>query len=250
MAQNVALDIRNNRFPCEGPKALTQVLDFSNAPSYVVDFTSLVEASKISEIQTVFVDNADSLFPLIIVADMTQQRIIVPPNSQAYLAVLNLAPSFVVSSASGIKIKLHFLNIPCTNCIWSASPSGPTPNYVEISNPAVPVTAYDNIPIINAPNTSLMTRPGFAVVNASGKSISVTDTNIDTVISASNFIKVLNTGPNIAYIRYGTTAQTALITDFPVAVNESVILYSASATHLAAICASTQTATLLVASIN
>ena len=250
MTQNVALDIRNNKFPCEGPKVITQVLDFSKASSYAIDFTQMVDSAKISEIQTVFIDNADSSFPLIITADITQQRVIIPPNSQAYLAVLNLSPSFNISSQSVLKIKLHFLNIPCTNCVWGATSTGSPSNYVEVSNVPLLVSAYENLPVVNGPNTSLMTRPGFAPVNGSGKSIAATSANLDTVITASNFVKILNTGPNTAFVRMGTTAQVATLTDYPIASGESVTLYSQSATHLAAICAATETATLLCASVN
>lgn len=250
MTQNIALDIRNNRFPCEGPKAVTLLLDFSQAPSFTVNLSDLVTQSKISEIQTAFVDNADSSFPLIIVCDVTQQRVIIPPNSQAYIAVLNLTPSFTVSSSSVLKIKLHFLNIPCTNCVWSASASGAVPNNVFVTNSPLLVQQTQPVTVENEPNTFLNTRMAFTAVNASCVTIAATSANLDTVITASNFIKLINTGPNTVHIRYGTVAQVAATSDYPLAANESVVLYSSSATHIAAICAATETSTLLCASVN
>lgn len=250
MVQNVALDVKNNRFPCEGPKVVKQILDFSISPNYSIDLNNMVETAKISEIQSAFIDNADSNYPIIITCDITSQRVIIPPNSQAYVALLNLSPSFIVQSSYLGKITIHFLNIPCTNVVWGANASGGATTNVNVMNYPLLVNALDPFPISTPGGSSINTRNAYLPVNASGKQISVTSASSNTVIVASNLLKIINTGPDIAFIRMGTVAQTALITDYPILVNESVTLVSNSATNIGAITAGAGTATLQVASVN
>lgn len=93
---------------------------------------------------------------------------------------------------------------------------------------------------------------------ANTKSISVTstsasvtlatvDTNTGTLGQGYNAIRIVNAGPNTAFVRWGTGTQTALATDMPIlAGTVEVFSKSPDATTIAAIAAATQTATLYI----
>ena len=60
-------------------------------------------------------------------------------------------------------------------------------------------------------------------------------------------MRVVNAGPNTAFIRWGVGAQTALTTDMPVLAGTVELFTKSEDTDtVAAICASAQTATLYV----
>ena len=60
-------------------------------------------------------------------------------------------------------------------------------------------------------------------------------------------MRIVNAGPNTAFIRWGVGAQTALTTDMPILAGTIEIFNKAYATNtVAAICASTQTATIYI----
>jgi hypothetical protein len=72
-----------------------------------------------------------------------------------------------------------------------------------------------------------------------------------TVNKDEGSVRITNTGPNTAFIRMGTGAQTAVLTDMPILANTSVHLKKSISTDtIAAICAATQTASLYIAEGN
>ena len=81
-------------------------------------------------------------------------------------------------------------------------------------------------------------------------SISATSTSGSaSVTAANNSVRVVNLGPNKAFIRWGVGAQTAVAsTDMPVHNGATEIFDKGRADTLAAICASGETATLYLTS--
>lgn len=248
--QNVALDVRNNRFPCEGPKVVPQVLDFTASPSYDVDLTQLVQQGFISEIQALFVDNSASDAPLICTCSVTQMRVVIPAASQAFITTLSQGPRFVFSSTYLGVVNIFALNFPVSNAVWSASASGTVASDVNITNASLAVTSLMPLMVTNPTGEKLQVRDYPVPVAASGKTLAATDTSTDVALaSASDYLQVVNSGPNTAYIRTGTVAQTALLTDFAILSGERVTIGATAATHLAAICATGETATLNISEV-
>lgn len=57
-------------------------------------------------------------------------------------------------------------------------------------------------------------------------------------------VRVYNAGTNDAFIAFGGSAVEAAVTDFPVPANTTVNISKGKSSHVAAICAATETATL------
>lgn len=77
--------------------------------------------------------------------------------------------------------------------------------------------------------------------------LSTTDTNTGTLGQGYNVIRIVNAGPNTAFIRWGTGTVTALATDMPMLSGTvEVFTKSPNDTVIAAISAATQTATLYI----
>jgi hypothetical protein len=124
---NPAFGTSNNEWPCEGPKVIPVALSLSTSDYSVVDFTSEIERQQISNVQGLFVDNADNPERLIIVAETTGQRIAIPAYSQGYIQTLNSStPRFSVKLETTpplpVAVALCALNFPVSNCVWTATP--------------------------------------------------------------------------------------------------------------------------------
>lgn len=72
------------------------------------------------------------------------------------------------------------------------------------------------------------------------KTISATTTSASQTLAGRNSLEapdvmIANEGPNTAFIRFGTSAQTAVTSDFPLLPGSSVVLKKTDATIFAAI---------------
>ncbi len=80
----------------------------------------------------------------------------------------------------------------------------------------------------------------------SGTTVSIAGTVASasaTLDANSAAVRVVNAGPNMAFIRFTTGASTALLTDMPIAAGATETFTKASANTVSAICG-TGTATL------
>ena len=66
------------------------------------------------------------------------------------------------------------------------------------------------------------------------------------VASQSRDLYLLNTGPNVCFVRLGNGSQTATVSDMPIPVNVPVYLDKAAQDSIAVITGGTDTATLYV----
>ena len=118
------IGLMNNKFPCNGPRAVPQVFDFSTGSgnaSQSVNLAALVQSGQIYDIQSLYIDNADNAASLIVTGGALNQRIKIPPNAQAYLAMLlDQQPvlNFSTTLATGLVVPVYFLNFPVTNAVW------------------------------------------------------------------------------------------------------------------------------------
>ena len=116
--------VANAKVPKEGPKAIPLVLDFTATQSYQVDLTQQQQAAKISFIQGAFIDNSANPQPLVIATGNSQQNLVIPGYSQAYVPLLlPNPPTFVASTTGGVVVSIIALNIPMDIAVWSVKAS-------------------------------------------------------------------------------------------------------------------------------
>lgn len=121
-AQYVDVPIFNQLVPGEGPKAIRALLDFSTVDGYSLDLTTQQESGIIKAVQTLYVDASRLLQPVTFVAQKTQQRITVLPNTQGYYPfLLPNPPVFDVESvaSAGSVVIIHMLNVPMPQGSWN-----------------------------------------------------------------------------------------------------------------------------------
>lgn len=226
MTTYVTLDVLSNKFPCEGPKVIPIFCDFSSATKYDVDLKSLVQQGKISDVQSIFVDNADNSGICTIDIDVQQQRIIIPPFSQAYLNVLTALPSFHVTSGTTALVRLFAQNFPVTNAVWNAGVGSGLASDVNVLN--FPTSQGVNFSS-GISNSFLPTFTGINLVTGAASA------NVAIVTAVGQNIRVFNAGTFPVSFRYGTGAQVAVVTDLTLAPNQSILVNSNGANNLAAI---------------
>lgn len=95
-------------------------------------------------------------------------------------------------------------------------------------------------------------QPFNPVMPAFTQNIAVTATSGQITFAAgqgleAQTVRILNTGSNLAFVRWGVGTQTAVATtDMPIAAGATEVFTKGLADHLAAICTSGQTTTLYV----
>jgi hypothetical protein len=110
---------QNLAVPCEGPRAIPLMIDFSLNPSYSINLQNTSALQSISQIQAFFVDNSLNASVLNISNPQNGQNIIIPPGKQAYLNVVCPNPAqLIFTSSGGVKVFMDLLNFPVTNCVW------------------------------------------------------------------------------------------------------------------------------------
>lgn len=221
------LDVLNNKFPCEGPKAVPVSLDFSTAPAFDVDLKLLMLQNKISNVQSLFIDNASNTAQLVLTMSVQNQRIIIPPGAQAYITVLLNQAEFTVSTTSTALVNIFAQNFPVTNAVWQAPATG---------------TATSNVAVSNFPANQLVTLATSGVsyaFNPSGTGVNLTtgaaSANVNITSAAGQNIRILNTGANAVAVRWGTGGQTAVATDLTLAPNQAILVNSNGANNIAGI---------------
>lgn len=109
-----------------GPKAVPLKLDFSVQDSYLIDLSTLNAFNTLEFVQTVFVDNADNSSPVIIYNGVSQQRLVIPANSQGYYPFLCPNPGrFTIATDGGVVVNVELCNFPVSPATWSASSNPP-----------------------------------------------------------------------------------------------------------------------------
>lgn len=119
------LNTQNRVVPCEGPRAVPVLLDFTAAtggPTYSIDLQNMEALKRISNVQAMYIDNSQGAAPLVITIPSTGQVISIAPGHQAYKNVLCPNPAALVfSSQNQIIQTVHLLNFPVIDSDWSAS---------------------------------------------------------------------------------------------------------------------------------
>jgi len=107
--------------PPEGPKSLTQNLDFQSSQTQEVDLFPLQSKQDWSATQCIYFDNSNNASSVTLVCNATFQRIVFPPQACGYVPVLVGSPDkFEFTSAGNVVISVQFLNYYMPPCVWSA----------------------------------------------------------------------------------------------------------------------------------
>ncbi len=109
-------------FPKEGSVTLPVNLDFSTVASVVLDATIWQARGQFSQLQTLYIDNSANPNPLVIVMNVTFQRIVVKKNTCGYFPVMQPSPpsGIVFSTTPGLIIPIQVLNFFIPPAQWDS----------------------------------------------------------------------------------------------------------------------------------
>lgn len=122
-SQLADLQVANQDNPTEGPRAVPLNLDFTNAtgqPTHLVDLSVQQMQTRMSMVQTVFVDLSGTDSPLTIQCQGTNQTIVVKGRTQGYYNVLAISPTRLqFTSAANAFVQAVLLNVPIAGAVWA-----------------------------------------------------------------------------------------------------------------------------------
>ena len=107
----------------DGPRAVSYLVPVPAAGEILVDLTSAQMRDVISGVQTIFVDNSAFATALTIICGIGRQRLVIPPNAQAYLPILlgdTGQLSFSRVGAAG-DTRVQFLNVQVPSIVWKVT---------------------------------------------------------------------------------------------------------------------------------
>lgn len=114
--------VTNSRDPVEQPIVLPYSFDFSAASSYEIDLTLILQAGRISGVQTMFADNFSGATSgdTLVLSQGTGATIGVPAGAQMYVAILaSNNCKFTITNIGGAGVFfMDLLNVPMPFGIW------------------------------------------------------------------------------------------------------------------------------------
>lgn len=117
--------IFNQAIACDDPKTIRAVLDFDGVDQWDVSLESQQQDNVFTGLQSIYVDASALTDRLIILVSGSNQRIIVPENTQGFYPVLAPNPpvfQFLNDGAGNIGIaRVHFLNVPMPIGQWATT---------------------------------------------------------------------------------------------------------------------------------
>ena len=120
----VCTPVTNQTVPpsSEGMKMVPVGINFSTDSSFMLDLSSYLSSTRISQVQTIFIDNSDNGSSVTVTIPATQQRLICPANSQGYFPILCTSPvKLSFQSAGNVLVWFFLLNFPVAPGVWGGS---------------------------------------------------------------------------------------------------------------------------------
>jgi len=114
----------NAVLPSDGPKTYPFTADFRTIGSFGVDLTNEVTQGFIKFLSGGFFDNSNNANPLTIVVPTTNQKVIIPAKSQAYLPLLftdTVSLQLTTTVDNQLLVPFFLCNFPITPAIWSVA---------------------------------------------------------------------------------------------------------------------------------
>jgi len=115
--------VNNVIIPNGGPATIPAKLDFRATAAIEIDGELVVSQGKIEYLQGVFIDNSDNANPIKFTMGITGQRIVCPPQSQGYFAIMAPNPPRITAEtpqAGSLIVPIFFYNVPIQSAVWSA----------------------------------------------------------------------------------------------------------------------------------
>jgi len=125
-------------------------VDFTAAgQTAIIDLTIEQQQKQISQVQGLWINNTDGP-DLLLVAEVTNQRINIAAGAQGYIQLLSQnPPRFSVTSSAIATVDFHFLNFPVIHAMTGASGGGGIQSIVAGTNITVDNTDPAN-PVVSA----------------------------------------------------------------------------------------------------
>jgi hypothetical protein len=116
------LQITNQTEPKEGPRCVPLLLDFTAFDTFIADLKQFEAKTRISMIQTVFIDLSGSDAAMTVLARGTNQTITAKPRTQGYYNILASNPTELVlqmtNGPAGVRVFL--INVPIAGAVWAS----------------------------------------------------------------------------------------------------------------------------------
>lgn len=116
------IPIYNAQVPLEGPKAIPLVLDFTSVADATLDGKPLLDATKISMVQTIYIDTSATDNAVSVTVGNSGQVVKVKGRTQGYYPVFAPNPfSFGFHSGGtgdGDLVPIYLLNFPVSPAQW------------------------------------------------------------------------------------------------------------------------------------
>lgn len=134
-----------------GRQAIHVLIDFSLGTTYQLDLSQIQSQAKLDSVQTLYVDNSANTGTITITMEgVTQQSIILPPNSQGYFPVLQGNPpvlNFTVASGAPV-VNIQLMNFFLPPVIWGTLATGGS--FVDVTLAGILIN--NQVPVITNPN--------------------------------------------------------------------------------------------------
>lgn len=112
----------NGLTPCEGPKALNYIMDFTAAAEYDFDLSQQWQQGAFTTVQCAYIDNGLNTSPCFITVNGTGQTITVPPNTCGFYTLLMVdPPKLSIASAGQFQIYVALLNFYVPPTVWKVA---------------------------------------------------------------------------------------------------------------------------------
>lgn len=115
------LEINNQTAPTEGPRCLPLSFDFSVGDTYLVDLLNLEQQTRVSMIQTIYIDASSTDSQVVFTALGSQQVVTAKGRTQGFYNVLVSNPSqvtFQCDDGSAV-IPVQLINTPIAGAVWA-----------------------------------------------------------------------------------------------------------------------------------
>ena len=105
--------------PSEGPRGAPLVCDFSSQNPILVDLTQQQAQTRLSMVQTIYIDLADSDNVITVLVESSMHRIRAKGRTQGFYPLLAPAPTKLILTSSGTDlITVHIVNVPIAGVVW------------------------------------------------------------------------------------------------------------------------------------
>lgn len=125
-SQMVPQKILTGMIPCEGPKTIPILIDFSLGNTFTADLSVIQNLAFITCVETVFIDNSQNTAPLkVSTSPNTKQDLYIPAGAQAYLPILQTNPAVLTFfTTTALKIMVQLLNFYVPPFVWNTGSGG------------------------------------------------------------------------------------------------------------------------------